>query len=80
MLCAKTIRNSSGLCRRCQPRAPFENAWYVGERSGALKLLIDAYKFERVGGAYREIVDLLDARVSELPAETIVVQIGRAHV
>ena len=47
LLCAKTIRNSSGLCQR----------------------------FERVGGAYREIVDLLDARVSELPAGTIVVPV-----
>ena len=75
LLCAKTIRNSSSLCQHCQPRAPFENAWYVGERSGALKLLIGAYKFERVGGAYREIVDLLDTRVSELPAGTIVVPV-----
>ena len=55
--------------------SPFDNAWYVGERSGALKLLIGTYKFERVGGAYREIVDLLDTRVSELPVETIVVPV-----
>jgi len=75
LICMRIIRNSSGLCRRCQSRAPFKNAWYVGERSGALKLLIGAYKFERVGSAYRDIVDLLDKHVPELPAETIVVPV-----
>ena len=75
LVCAKTIRNSNGLCRSCKQKVPFKRIWCVGERCDALKSLIDAYKFERASGAYHEIVDLLDEYLPKLPSNTVVVPV-----
>ena len=75
LVCAKTIRNSNGLCCSCKQKVPFKRIWCVGERCDALKSLIDAYKFERASGAYREIVDLLDEYLPKLPSNTVVVPV-----
>lgn len=75
LVCAKTIRNSNGLCRSCKQKVPFKRIWCVGERCDALKSLIDAYKFERASGAYREIVDLLDEYLPKLPSNMVVVPV-----
>jgi ComF family protein len=69
-----------GICKDC--RAPYQRAWCVGERSGALKKLIDVYKFEYARAAYSPLSELLLDRVSQLPADTIVVPIPTvmAHI
>jgi ComF family protein len=47
----------------------------VGAYDGLLKHLIGLYKFERARSAYRDLGDLLLARLPDLPKNTIVVPI-----
>lgn len=63
----------NGLCAVCQ--VPYSRAWSVGERTDTLLKLIDEYKFERVKAAHRPLVELLAARLPDLPANTIIVPI-----
>lgn len=52
-----------------------EYGWYVAARTGALEMLIDAYKFENAKAAYRPLAELLAARLPDLPPETVIVPI-----
>lgn len=60
------------LCRRCETHGPIKNLWVVGNRTGAVKKLIDLYKFEHNREAATRIASLLDARLPQLPAGTVV--------
>lgn len=62
-----------GICSTC--KTTYEKAWCVGDRSGTLERLIDAYKFERVKRASVELAELLDKIVPVLPPETIVIPV-----
>jgi ComF family protein len=64
---------SVGICSSC--RSTYEKAWCVGERSGALETLIDAYKFERVKSADAMLASLLDEVVDVFPANTVVLPV-----
>ena len=57
----------SNLCGSCRRKAAYDEAWVVGERTGPLKRLIDAYKFERAYEGAEVLVDLLDARLPIWP-------------
>ncbi len=70
--CGKPVAQR-GLCRRC--RVPFTRAWCVGERTNALKVLINQYKFERARAAKNAIVDLLDATLPSLPDGVTIVPV-----
>ena len=48
-----------GVCSSCS-KAPFSQAWVVGERSGELEKLIDDFKFHRVKRALLVAAQLLD--------------------
>jgi ComF family protein len=51
------------------------SAWVVGPRRGITKKLVNAYKFERVRSAHKQLAALLDANIPELPRNTVVVPI-----
>ena len=65
----------SNLCTTCRPKRAFDDAWVVSERAEGLRELIDRYKFDRVQSADRVLVRLLDARLPQLPPDTIVTYI-----
>jgi ComF family protein len=61
---------------------PYERAWCVGERSGVLQRLVGDFKFQNMFAAYIPLAQLLDERISELPADTIIVPVPTvaAHI
>lgn len=61
------------ICRDCH--SFYDRAWYVGEREGALRTLIDAFKFERVADAAESLASLLDQRLPVLPIVTVFVPV-----
>jgi competence protein ComFC len=63
---------SSNLCSVCRDKLELDDAYVVSARVGAVKRLIDLYKFENVHEASRRIVQLLDARLPRLPEGTVV--------
>ncbi len=62
-----------GIC--VEHDAPICKAWVVSERVTVLKRVIDAYKFEYVKAAAHALVDLLDATLPLLSANTVIVPI-----
>lgn len=64
---------SKCLCNSCN--MPYERAWVVGERNGALQRLIGLYKFERARSGYKILGDLLLEVLPELPDNTVIVPI-----
>lgn len=62
-----------GICAGCT--TTYDRAWYVGDRSGVLKDLIDGYKFERVKSTAYPLGDLLDMRLPVLPRNSIIVPV-----
>ncbi|MGB3023845.1 MAG: hypothetical protein WBB39_03505 [Candidatus Saccharimonadales bacterium] len=65
----------SNLCSSCRPAVSYNDAWCVGERSGALRELIDRYKFDRARAGGSILASLLDAVVPQLPQGTVVTYI-----
>lgn len=63
------------LCDDCAKKVTFEHAWVVSERAGALKRLINAYKFENAKNAYKFLGDLLIEVLPTLPKNTVIVPI-----
>jgi len=70
--CGKPV-GVKGVCGTCQ--LPYSRAWLVGERKDELAKIIDAYKFERVKSAHRQLADLLAERLPKLPPGTVIVPI-----
>lgn len=70
----------SGLCGNCN--VPYDRAWCVGERSGALRQLIDNYKFQHISVAHIPLADALNSRIDQLPVQTIIVPVPTvwAHI
>lgn len=73
LACGRLAAPQTGLCSSCP--VPFGRAWCAGERTGALKELINRYKFERARAAKTVIVDLLDAALPQLPKDTAIVPV-----
>lgn len=65
------------LCRKVVQRG-----WCVGSRTGALRKLIDDYKFENMKAVSRVLAELLHERIEQLPKATSVVPIPTisAHI
>ncbi|MEO5690745.1 MAG: hypothetical protein ABIQ64_00995 [Candidatus Saccharimonadales bacterium] len=61
---------TSNICNSCRNDLCLDNAWVVGDRTEALKELIDAYKFERVKQAGYSIARLLNDRLPTMPEQT----------
>lgn len=68
------------ICSTCH--VPYSRAWCVGDRVESLRSVIEQYKFYRAREASQRLVELLDATLPELPANTIIVPIPtlRSHV
>ena len=47
----------------------------VGERNGTLQRLVGLYKFERTRLAYKQLGDLLNDVLPDLPTETVIVPV-----
>lgn len=73
ILCHNIAKPTENLCNNCL--AAFSHAWVVGARLGALKKVIDDFKFERVRAGYRTLAELFDATLPNLPSDIIVVPI-----
>lgn len=73
MLCHGLAKSSDNLCNTC--RSSFNSAWVVGSRTGALKEVIDVYKFERARQAHVQLASLLDDILPILPLDIEVVPI-----
>lgn len=69
---------SSDLCKLCAKQLSIEAAWCVGTRTGALKALLDRYKFDSAKEAGRIAAELLKARLPPLPGDTVVVPVPTA--
>ena len=70
----------TGICRTCH--TSFDKAWCIAERRGAIRRLIDAYKFERVIDASDVLAELLDTYLPVLPRSTVIVPVpsASAHI
>ena len=71
VMCAQPAATAN-ICSACRDILGVTDAWVVSERYGAVKELVDRYKFERVRKAAEVIVQLLDDRLPLLSRETIV--------
>ena len=69
-------------CTSCQEKYKTHGAWAVGEREGALKRVLNDYKFESRREAAVTLAELLDATLPSLPSDMIVtwVPTAPAHV
>jgi ComF family protein len=66
----------NGVCRQC--RVPYVKAWCVGLHAENLRQLIKQYKFDYARAAAPVLADLLLARVSELPTNTVIIPLPTA--
>lgn len=73
-LCVSCLKPSgqTNICRGCTTKWGVHGAWVVGERRGALRELLDRYKFDRAKAAVPVISRILAERVPQLPAGTCV--------
>jgi len=67
---------SVGIC--IEHNKSYKNAWIVGERTGTLQRLIGGFKFQNMKAAARNLAQLLDERLPELPANTLIIPIPTA--
>ena len=78
LFCRKPC-NDSGMCGDCRKKVPFEQVWCVGERSAALKQLLDGYKFQSRRAGAQLLMELLDSTLPVLPAEAMLVGVPTSH-
>ena len=67
---------SVGVCQ--QHHISYQRAWVVGERKAVLQRLIGNYKFQNMKAAAEPLAGLLDERLPDLPADTVIVPIPTA--
>jgi len=65
--------SATGICRR--HRLPYQKAWFVGERNGALQRVIGNFKFNNAKAAAITLADLIDQTLPDLPRDVIVVPV-----
>lgn len=63
----------AGVCGECC--LPYERAWCADERMGALKVLLDTYKYERARAAHLPLAEIVVGALPELPADVVVTNI-----
>jgi len=64
---------SKCLCNSCN--VPYDRAWVVGERNGALQRLIGLYKFERTRSGYKILGDLLHCVLPKFSPDVVIVPV-----
>ncbi len=80
IVCAKTSLHQ--LCGGCKVRFPFDMVYFAGYRQGALKSLIDDYKFQRKKEASKPIAGILSEIIPILPTQTCIISVpsSRKHI
>lgn len=71
VVCEKADKR--GICPK--HKAAYSKAWVVGSRQDGLRTLIDVYKFHNARAGAAIFAELLDVRLPEVPANTIVIAI-----
>ena len=66
---------ADSICKGCQTVSSIKMGWCGGVRTGALERLIDAYKFEYVRAAHRDIAAVMVAVLPVVPKEAVLVPI-----
>lgn len=74
IVCGSAI--SSGICS--SHSLAYKRAWVVGMRRGPLRRLIGGFKFRNMKAAAGYLAELLDERLPELSADTLLVPIPTA--
>jgi ComF family protein len=79
LVCAKVSLRQ--LCETCAGASPFAGVYFAGYRDGALKVLLNDYKFRRKKSASQSIAALLDELLPVFPGSTSVVSVpsSRKH-
>ncbi|MDO4781275.1 MAG: ComF family protein [Candidatus Saccharibacteria bacterium] len=72
VVCERVV-SAGNLCSR--HRLPYRQLYCVGGRRGALRRLIDDYKFHRVQAVDEVLASLLNESLPELPAVTVIVPV-----
>lgn len=72
VLCGRIVKKAN-LCGT--HRQSYDTLWCFGLRQGAIKRIIDDYKFHRVRAAAAVLTDLLDSRLPTLPGDVVIVPI-----
>jgi ComF family protein len=72
MVCGGPAGNN-GVCSACP--TSYSRGWCVGERSGALRAVIDSYKFNNNYAAHRVLAALLSDCIGILPRHCIIVPV-----
>jgi ComF family protein len=70
LVCGQSIVGSCAPCAQAYSRS-----WCVGERSGALRSIVDNYKFYNHYAAYRDLASLLSDCIGQLPPNCTIVPI-----
>jgi len=72
--------HNTGICY--DHKVPFQQAYVVGERNGALQRLIGGFKFRNMKESYRPLAALLDNRLPSLDNSAVLVPIPTipAHI
>ena len=75
--CVKCLKPTfaANLCNRCKRHSNFEATWVVGPRKGAVRAILDEYKFSSSRNAARPLADLLDERLPILKGYVTVVPV-----
>ena len=77
LLCTQAC-GSRGVCASCAKATAVKQTWCVGERRGALKMLVDEYKFDSKRAASKVCASLLDTVIPVLPDDFAVMSIPSA--
>lgn len=73
LVCNSPMSGGNNLCQTHS--LPYQRAWFVSERQGVMRELIDSYKFKRVMSAYKPLARILDTCLPMLPENTLVTPI-----
>lgn len=66
---------SAALCSSCVRSSSFDGFWCGGERSDALRVLLDRYKFDSVREGSLHCADILASALPVLPSDTVIVPV-----
>lgn len=77
LVCLKPT-SGSDMCERCKSQTHISDGWCVGAREGALKALLDLYKFDAAREGATTCAELLDSVLPLLARDTVIVPVPTA--
>ena len=73
IMCLGPVEDRGAHCSRCA--APYVRAWCVAERAGAVKILIDAFKFDGLRGAAKPLGEFISSALPDLPDNLVIASV-----